>query len=193
MIVSILSYREITGDSETASAEVERVLLESQALLEDDLERGLEQVSRTETLRIIPHDVTGVSMVFPSVTPIITVDGGFQHQDGVVYGALPVSIASFDVFSTPPQVATVTYLAGFDPDETDTQQPDYVPRYIRYDIAWAAWQLLQPSQVAASQIPAGAISVKSGDQAVTFKDPIRPGDLGISWSRQTLRWKRRHP
>lgn len=192
MLVSVMTYREITGDSETATAEVTRVLTEAQQLLEDDLERPLEQASFTESLLMVPDPVTGVAMVFPRVTPIISVDGGLSFQDGVIYGPTPTSSPSFDAFGSPPTVAEVTYTGDFDPDETDSSEPDYVPRYLTQDVAWAAWQLLQPS-TATSEIPSGATSVRVGDVAVTFDGPQHPGATEIRWSRQTLRWKRRHP
>lgn len=193
MLVSVMTYREITGDSETASAEVERVLAEAQGLLEDELERPLEQGTFTELLLLSPDPVTGVAMCFPRVTPVVSVEGGFRHQHGVIYGATPTSIPSVDLSATPPPVAEVTYTGGFDPAETDPTVEDYLPRYIERDIAWAAWQLLQPSQAVGSQVPAGATAVRVGDVAVNFAEPQRPGETGISWSRQTLRWKRRHP
>lgn len=192
MLVSVLDYREITGDTATASGEVERVLVEAQGLLEDELERPLEQDTFTERLPIVPDPVNQVAQVFPRVTPIISVDGGLTHEQGVIYGASPTSVPGFGSWGSPPMMAEVTYTAGFDPDETDPNEVDYLPRYIQRDIAWAAKALLEPTPEL-SGVPAGATSVRSGDQAVTFDKGYRPGQTAVVWSTQTLRWKRRHP
>jgi hypothetical protein len=193
-VLSVLSYREITGDSETASAEVERVIGDAQALLEDELIRPLDLKTRTEQMRLIREDRTGIGMCFPKVTPLISEANGLLCQGGIIWGTTPDSTPIFDWIGAPPLVATLTYTGGFDVDETDSEAATYVPPYIRYDLAWAAWQLLQPLTGTPSGFPTGAIQVHSGDQSVTFKDPVSAAsDRRISWSCNTLAWKRRRP
>lgn len=190
MLVSVMQYREITGDSETATAEVERVLTEAQGLLEGELRRPLEQQSYTETLVLLSDPRTGVALAFPTVTPIVSVDGDLSHVNGVIYGATPTSSPFVDAFAGPPTTTTITYVAGFDPEEDDPTSRFYTPRQIVRDIAWCAKALLAPLD-APSTVMAGATSVSVGDVSVTFGDEQAPGEVGVRWSCGSLEWKRR--
>src|SRR5690606_23367100 len=134
MLVSVMTYREITGDSETASAEAERALAEAQGRLEDELERPLEQGTLPALLLLTPGPVTGGATRFPPAAPLLSVQGGRRHQHGVIYGAPPTTIPSVGLSATPPPAAEVTYTAGFDPAQTHPTAEDYLPRYIERDI-----------------------------------------------------------
>lgn len=183
MLVTYERYVEITGDTTTASATVEARLVDAQGLLEDTLGRPLETGERTERMRI--YNVDGVATVYPSAVPVTDAGDYTQVGDGLV-GATPIGGVAFGV---PQGHAEVVYTGGFDPDETDPDEPAYLPRSIERDIAWAAHALTHhPS----SQIPAGATSVRLGDAAVTYAKPTSGGSP-VSWSPATLRWRRRLP
>jgi hypothetical protein len=177
-LVTIVRYRVITSDSTSASATIEQALADAQALLEDDLGRGVESEERTERLRIHYGATFPGGRVYPAVTPIT--EAGDYTLVGVAAldGASP-SGGPFD--TSHPSYASVTYTGGWTTDD--------VPACIERDIAWAAYRLMRPAELAA--VPAGVTSVSMGDASVSFDRPRSAGEAGISWSRATMRHKRR--
>lgn len=190
LLCSVLSYQQITGDSVTATADVDRELRNAQQLLEEELSRPLLQAERTETCPLLPDPETGMLAAFPIVTPIIDA-GGLTVRFDAVFGATPVStpLTAADYNGIYPVVAQVTYTGGFDPDQTDPSARDYVPTPMRRDLAFVAYHLLRPALVTAA--PTGATSVRVGDVGATFTKPQNPAEVGISWSRNTLQYRRR--
>lgn len=176
-LVTIERYRVITGDSTSASATVEQALGDAQALLEDDLGRGLESEERTERLRIFYGSSFPGGRVYPTVTPVTDADDFTLVGTAALDGASP-SGGPFD--TSQPSYAEVTYTGGWTADD--------VPACIERDIAWAAYRLLRPAEMAA--VPAGATSVSMGDASVSFAAGQSAGEAGISWSRATRRYSR---
>lgn len=180
MLVSVATYREITGDTDSATARVETALEEAEALLVDELGRGLETATVTERLLVDSY-----GRVFPTRTPVTAATGLTVASTAMLEDASPDG----GPFSST-EHATVSYTGGLDPDETDPTAATFVPRYMRRDIAWAAYHLLRPAD--ALSMPAGATSVRLGDAAITGKASA-PSTNGVVWSRQTLRWRVRRP
>ena len=182
MLCSVEHYQIITNDSATA------VDLDSisdtlaQNLLEEALGRKglLEWGSHTETLRVYPDGT-----VYPTCTPIDSATTWTLSGD-VLYGVAP-DPTGFDMWVTiPPNVATVVYQGGYGVADGIPAR-NATPQCIIDDIAWVALDLLQASP--SSQFPVGATAVRSGDQAVTFRDPVT-NRLGVVWSTDTLRYRR---
>ena len=156
MLIAIARYREITGDTTSASAVVETAIDDAQALLEDQLRRPLEQAARTERLRVFAD-----GRVYPRATPIISAQAGAD-----IYGNAIVDGTPEGTFLEPDDFAEVTYTGGYDPAETDLSAVDYVPVELQRAVAWAAYAILRPAD--GLQAPAGARSATVGDVSVTF-------------------------
>lgn len=189
VLVSVDRYQVITGDTDSATAQVETAIADAGRLLADDLGRpDILYGTHTETLQLWPHPQTGVAQAYPSVVPVHSESTGLEVRDDVIYGASPDSSPSLDAYGAPPTAATLTYTAGWKADGTGRAK---TPGLVERDLAWCAHALLRPS--ATTRIPAGATQVKLGDAAVTFASPQTPGAAGIVWSKATMRWKRRTP
>lgn len=190
LLCSVLQYQQITGDSITATADVDRELRNAQVLLEDELSRPLLQAERTEVCPLLPDPETGMLATFPIVTPIIDA-GGLTIRFDAVFGATPVStpLTAADYNGIYPVVANVTYTGGYDPDQTDPSARDFVPACVRRDLAFCAYHLLRPALVTAA--PTGAKTVRVGDVGASYDKPVNPAEVGISWSRNTLQLRRR--
>lgn len=174
-LVTLARYRTITGDTASASGIVNAALADAQTDLEEELDRPLESAERTERLRIYPSHRHGL-VVWPSAQPV-TDAGDLTIAGNAVYGASPLGsplLGGEDV-----GFASVTYTGGY---TTST-----VPRCIEQDIAWNARQRI----AAQAPVPVGATAVSLGDASVSFG---AGGARGVSgnWSRQTLRYRRRH-
>lgn len=194
MLVTVARYQVITGDTTSATAEVEQALTDAQRLLEDDLGRQLETATRTERCAVCTDPESGQTVAFPTVTPItsVTNPSGAEVVFDIVYGVTPASVPLSTVSTmVRPLYADITYVGGLDPAQTDPAALDYVPGFIERDLAWVAWQLLRPGRVA--QVPAGAARVRTGDASVTFARPQSPSTAGIDWSPATLQWTVRRP
>lgn len=173
-VLGVERYRVITGDTTSAATAVEVAIADAQNLLADELRRGIENDERTERLKV---DAAG--RVYPSTTPITDPGDYTLVGDSALDGASP----SGGPFLTVPAdtYADVTYTGGWT-DET-------VPACVERDLAWAAAAVVNPGAV--SRIPAGSISVSLGDASVTFDRPRSVGEVGIGWSLNTLRHRRR--
>lgn len=200
MLCSVPRYQALTGDSTSATGDVQTGLQDAQSRLEEALGRPglLEYGTHTEVLRIYTDaDYTpfgGTGTVYPTARPIQTTneqadDTGLICVADVIYGPLP----NFDLANpgswpvSTPLRATLTYVGGFNPEESDRSSRFFVPRCIETDLAYCAHMILHPN-VPDPQL-AGAISVHSGDEGITYRDPLRSGPSVYEWSVETLRYK----
>lgn len=173
-VLGVERYRVLTGDTTSAATAVEVAIADAQNLLEGELRRGVENVERTERLKVHPG-----GRVYPSATPITDPGDYTAVGDSALDGASPSGGPWLAVPND--TYADVTYTGGWD-DET-------VPACIERDLAWAAAVVVDPSAV--TRIPAGSVSVSLGDAAVTFDRPRSVGEVGIAWSMATMRHRRR--
>lgn len=174
-VVTLARYRTITGDTASASGLVEQALADAQQDLEEDLDRPLDSEERTERLRLVSTERHGW-VVYPSAHPV-TDAGDLTIAGNAVYGASP--IGSPLLGGDDPGFASVTYTGGYTSSS--------VPRCIEQDIAWAARARLHPTV----PVPVGATAVSLGDASVSFGAGGARGSAA-NWSRQTLRYRRRH-
>lgn len=187
MLVTVERYRAITGDHDLADTSVTALIEHATELLEDELERPLEQDERTE---LMWRDREG--WLWPRATPIVTAAGWTIEGNGLKPGGLTTpSVGVVDL--EPSSTIEVTYTGGYVERTADPSAPNRLPRSVEDDLAWAAYALGHPSTIG-SNLPAGATSVRLGDIAVTWP----PGgsersrnDLTVRWSRTTLRLRRR--
>lgn len=178
MLISIARYREITGDTSTASAVVETAITDAQAILEDLLRRPLEQAQRTERLRVFPD-----GRVYPRATPIISAAAGAD-----IYGNAIVDGTPAGTFLEPDDYASVTYTGGYDPAETDLSAVDYVPVELQRAVAWGAYSVLRPAD--GVQAPAGASAVSVGDVSVSYGPGGAPAAGEVQFDRGLIRrWR----
>lgn len=182
MLLTVETYRVITGDSTSASAEVERAASAAQELLEDKLGRRdkLELEERTE---VCPYEADGT--IYPQATPVISA-GDLDVFDDTVYGSTPDSDVFRGVFEhTTPKVVTLTYVGGY--------SAATAPRYMLTDLAWCAFALLRPENRQLLASVAGAEAAQLGDASVRWGSggAPAPADVVASWSDETLRHRRR--
>lgn len=197
MLCTITQYQTLTADTTSATGAVENVLVEMQQRMEADLGRpGLvEYGQRTEILRLYDLPSTA-GTAYPTCTPILTVNGvspdtGLRCISDVIYGATPDEDPS-----TPgawprltPWVVTLLYTGGYDPTQTDPQSRHFVPRCFIRDICTNTWRQLNQLTNQLAYIP-GADSIRSGDQAISFKDPVPAGAPDVCWSPSTMAYAR---
>lgn len=175
-LLTVARYEAITGD-ETAENPT-AAIAEAVELLEDYLDRPLELAERTETLR---PDRRG--RLWPRATPIT--DGGDYEIDGLaLVGASPFGPALG--FVDPATSLSVTYTGGW--------TASTLPACIGRDLAWAAYRLSHPPDLAAATAyPEGATSVRLGDAAVTFgpggAGAVGTGDTTGWWSKRTRAYR----
>ena len=176
MLVTVLRYRAITGDTATPDIGVSAKVELAQELLADALGRELAEAERTETLW-----PTRDGYLWPTCTPII--DGGDYAIDGLglrgTFGpGWPDTDGSIDV----------TYTGGWVERGANPTAPNRLPAYIEHDLAFAALALAGVDGNA-SQYPPGATSVRLGDAAVAFGPDGAPrgGSDAVQWSRRTMR------
>jgi hypothetical protein len=169
-LVGIGEYRLATLDTASADTAVTGALERAQRIVADYLRRGvpgeaqpLISGQRTELLII-----DELFRVYPSCVPITALPDGLQTRGNAVYGVVPSFLVSFiidyDRLNTPR--TSLTYTGGW--------TPVTLPETVRQHICWKAWELLR-TPLAQEGIPVGATSVRSGDAAVTFKDPAPGG------------------
>lgn len=172
-IITIAEYRFVTGDTATASGTVQDWLDDTEADLEEFLDRPL-HFDGTERCKI-NWERRG-PVVYPRATPILD-PGTLTLAGNALVGASPVD----DPFATSdPAYADVTYEGGW--------TLATLPRAIRNDVCWAARQAIRGE---AARVPVGASSVSLGDAAVSYGGTGAP-DGDARWSRQTRRYRRRH-
>jgi hypothetical protein len=187
-LVLATRYASITGDTDTAASAVEEALVEAIDALEDVLDRPLAEEERTELLR--PYRD---GRLWPRATPIT--DGGDYQVDGEgLRYSTPWPAAPFGVLGDEQTGVSVTYTGGFveRSHEDNIDAPNRLPTYIERDLCFAAWRLLHPPALTASNVPAGAVSAQVGDVSVSYG----PGGarstsdvLDGVWSRMTLGWR----
>lgn len=188
VLVSVDRYQVITGDTDSATAQVETAIGDAADLLADELGwPGVILDDYTETLPLAQDPWTGVLIAFPTVRPVHSEAEGLTVRDDVIYGATPASSPFFGTAS-PPLAADLTYSAGWDAAGTGRAK---TPAAVERDVAWVAHMLLHPAD--RPQVPAGATQVRLGDAAITLAAPAAPGTLGVVWSKATRAWRRRSP
>lgn len=172
MLVDVATYVLHTGDTTSASAVVDPQLAIAQKLVEEYLDRPLEESERTERLRISRD-----GRVYPRATPISAAEG-YTIDGSSLAGASPTSL--FPPFSNLDEdnFAEVTYTGGF----TSATCPTTLKRAI----ARLAYALVHPSPLS---VPAGAVAARVGDASVTFRDPA---DVEAVLSPGLLRQVRRY-
>lgn len=175
-LVTVARYRAITGDTATADVAVTARMEDAEDLLIDALGRELASEERTE--RMWP-DRGG--WLWPKCTPITAATGYTIDGHGLigVFGpAWPDETGAVDV----------VYTGGWVERSANPLAANRLPVYIEHDLAWATYALINPD-TNVTGYPAGAVSVRLGDAAVTFgpDGPPRPGTAAVKWSRRTLR------
>lgn len=150
-LISVETYRRISGDTTSVDEDVELALADSQALIEQELCRPLEVAEYVETLPVIR------GYIYPSYTPIIEAE--YPILSGVRLSDPGVEWAFVD---GPNVLVPVTYTAGW---TTQT-----LPIAIRNAIILTAHRSFQLASIATSSTPFGASSVRVGDVTVSYKD-----------------------
>lgn len=189
LLVTTARYAIITGDTTTHASAASAAIEDATALLADELGRpdGLDSRERTETMH-----VGDGGQLRPLAVPV-TAAAGYDFDSAAIFGASPDSTPFRGVFGSDlPSTVSVTYTGGFVERTANPSATNRLPVEMERDIAWAAHALLHPLS---ASVPAGAASVSLGDASVSFGPGGAPGGGtgGVSWSRATLRWRRRLP
>jgi len=181
VLISVATYRAITGDATTSDVNASALIEEATEVLAEVLSRpdALEEAVRTE--RMHP---TRDGRLWPLAVPI-TNAGGYTI-DG--YSLLAPSIAIGSIIDDVTGGIDVTYTGGW--------TAATVPRCIARDLAWAAYQLGQSDAIRRRlAVPAGAVGVQLGDAAVQFdrnapgRGQMAPAEANIEWSKRTLAYR----
>lgn len=184
MLVTVVRYQAITGDTSTAASAVSALVEDATALAEEDLRRPLEQAERTETMW---PDRCG--WLWPLAVPLV--DGGDYTIDGD--GLKPGVTGAVPYFPEPTASRAITYTGGFLERSANPSASNRLPAHIERDLAWAAYALGHGDELLAG-LPTGASSVSVGDLSVSFEAGAAAQsatDVRIRWSRATMRHKRR--
>lgn len=188
MIVTELTYRDLTGDNDSSGAAASAWIERATSALEDELGRPLESLSRSE--RMFP-DQRGY--LYPLATPVQSATG-YTIIDtstiayGVLGGVWPDLITATDY-------VTVTYIGGYVERSANPTAANRLPVAVEYDICIAAYRIGHTSAADLSAIPAGATSVSLGDASVSFGNGAPSGGIAAilrgAWSHESLRLRRR--
>jgi hypothetical protein len=147
-LVTYEAYVRVTGDSSSAASAVAEALADAQALVEEELERPLELLERTEILDLIG------GRVYPRATPITeapwTIDGYALTNIDSDWITEPFDSATTQV--------SVTYTGGYT-DET-------LPRRLRDAIIEMAYSSLNRPSVSVAYV--GAESIRQGDISISY-------------------------
>ena len=189
-LVTVERYRVITGDTTTAASAASAAIEDATDLLAEALgrPRALKSAVRTETMHVGDN-----GQCVPLAVPV-TVCADYQFDTAQLYGATPDSVPFRGFTSSElPRTVDVTYTGGWVERSANPSAANALPVPMERDIAWAAYGLLDPGVGAVT--PAGATSVSVGDASVSFGAKGAPSraTAGVTWSRDTLRWKRRVP
>jgi hypothetical protein len=180
MIVTVERYQAITGDTTTAASAVSARIEEAVDLLEEELDRPLEETERTE---IMWPSRDGI-WLWPRATPIMVAAGYKIEGNGLRSAGL--GWLGNDPFLTD-RTVTVTYTGGWVERTANPAATNRLPVHIERDLAWVAYALGHPN-VIAQQIPAGASSVRLGDVAISFAGAAGSrtvDEMSIRWSQRT--------
>lgn len=188
LLVTVARYRVVTGDEATASGAVSAAIEDATSLLADALGRpeALKSQARTETMRV---DAGGLCR--PLAVPV-TVAAGFDFDTSAIYGASPDSTPFRGLTADElPATVSITYTGGWVERTANAGAANALPAPMERDLIWAAHALCHPPT---SAVPPGAVSVSLGDASVSYGPSGAPsGADGFSWSRASLKWKRRLP
>lgn len=179
-LVTTALYQSLTGDTDSATADVALALVSAQKIVEEYLRRPLANEERTETVRF------SGGRLYPKATPITEAPDGITIVPGsrALVGASPDGGPFWPAVgdSTYPASATITYTGGY--------TASTLPRTIAAVISSLAYQLLHVTDD--SEVPAGATSVSVGDVSVSFGDGTDPGVELNAAQRQSIKpWRRR--
>ncbi len=157
-LVSVVRYRDITGDATTDENTVTSRVEEATEMIEEALGgRLLESVADREEIVWLQPDPTGWTTyrAYPLATPITAVPGDATYaiEDTVTLRAVTPDSSPF--WEPGPLSATVTYTGGF--------TSATLPKTLERAIAELANALNSPAAV-----PVGATSIRQGDSAITF-------------------------
>lgn len=184
-LVTVDRYQLITGDTVSAATAVTGALLDAQALLEEELQRDLDQRERTE--RVYPQ---ADGRVWPKVTPIISTVDDLRADGDSLYATSPFGAPPF---IDPTGFLDLTYTGGYLERTANPDAPNRLPEHVERDLAFAAYLLMHPTLPAPGT--AGATSVSQGDAAITFGADGPPagtdGQVSSCWSKATLRLGRK--
>lgn len=172
-LVTVSRYQLITGDTTSATATVEDALEDAQGLAEEFLRRELTSQERTESLQVYPG-----ARVYPSVTPITAADGYDIDGYSLIGVAPDLSPFPFDPPSSRGVMGSVTYTGGY--------SAATLPKTIERVIARTAYQQLHPETLQ----PAGATSIRLGDAAITYAEPIKLIELSQGAQAQLRPYRR---
>lgn len=181
MLVTVTRYRSITGDNDSAASAVSARIEEAVDLLEDLLDRPLEQDEQTEALH-----PSRDGWLWPRAVPIAVAPDGYEADGYGLRGAHPWPLVPFGIEG---DTISVTYTGGFLEPEANPG-PYALPRYIERDLAWAAYRLIHaptPAVAVTSEVSSASV----GDVSVTYRDGARPSMdvLEGTWSPRTLAWR----
>lgn len=157
-LVSVTRYREITRDVSTDEATVTARIEEAREMIEEALDRPLNNEARTEAL-LLEWDGAWGYLAYPRATPITTIPGNSAYSiyDDVTLRSVPPD--GSPLFGTwvgsLPLKGTVTYTGGF--------TADTLPHKLERAIANLACAF-----GAEALAPVGASSVRVGDVSVTY-------------------------
>lgn len=188
-LVTYDRYMVITGDTASAASAVTGALIDAQALLEEKLDRELEEKPRTE--RMYPDQY---GRVYPRVTPIIVPPDGLTVDGASLLSTGPFrSVPSF-IFEG--NWADLTYTGGYVERTAHPDATNRLPEHVERDLAWCAFRAVNPDAFRDTALmPAGASRVQLGDAMVIFGNRGAPGEVRVGsdgltdpvWSRATLR------
>lgn len=187
LLVTVERYRVITGDTTTAASAASAAIEDATSLLSEALGRpeALKSAERTETMRV---DAGGTCR--PLAVPV-TVAAGYDFDTAALYGASPDSTPFRGLESSDlPATVSVTYTGGWVERTANPTAANRLPASMEVDIAHAAHQLTHPT---IGSVPAGASSVSVGDARVSYGPSGAPSGADVTWSRQTMRWRRKLP
>lgn len=182
-LLTIARYRAITGDTVTASAVVEDRIAEAVELLEEHLERPLEQAERTE--RMYP---TADGYVWPKALPIIAAAG--YTIDGAGLRIIWPNTLFVEADSS---TVAVTYTGGWVERTANPDATNRLPSSLERAIAWAA-KALGSTDVSelVEGLPPGAKTVTLGDLSITF-DTTTASPAEIRFGRGIRKYGYRRP
>lgn len=192
MIVTVSTYRTVTGDTATLDVTVSAHLEDAQERLEEALDRPLAAIERVEVL--IPRRDGSLS---PRNVPLQAVSDGWVIDGDRLIARWPWPGGPTQLAWYPALGPTITYTGGWVERTANPSATNRLPSCISDDICWTAYRLLHPIDPAATaSIMPGATSVQLGDAMVSFGPGGAPKAGGsalsaICWSAQTMRYRYR--